>query len=315
MNKMVQHIEYLLHFHDCVIVPEWGAFIIQREKATFCVDNQLIKAPYTSLSFNSEINHNDGLLAMSIAKKDGISFDSANKLLQSEVDTLKVLFDGQQELHFGEIGTFKNENSRKIFCPDNSVINTLYGECSLHNISVKTVEELLQDRGRDKERGKGKVFLTRVANYAASVVILLGLILTLSTPININLSSSEQASLNLLKQQERLISEVESKSGELLISMPPATSISKISESDNNGLKNTHDCTDDIFFLIVASFPTEKDAMRYISESNDNQLKFICMDGKFRVFISSAAEHQSIVKERKNVIASGKYADAWICKK
>ncbi|MDE6715180.1 MAG: SPOR domain-containing protein, partial [Muribaculaceae bacterium] len=308
-----------LHFHDCVVVPEWGAFIVQRENASICVDSRKISAPRLSISFNPEIKHNDGLLASSIAQKECTSFEHACIVLKSEVNQLKEQFESKGKIDFGHVGSFVKENHHRVFYSNDSLINELYGECGLQDIKVAKLADLLVDSAiSDNKLNRGRIYLRRVANYAAAVVILLGMIITLSTPTELNLTASEQASLNLLKKQDKLINDVESKIGELLISMPPINSVAQINIGEN--IDETvepinRDFTLDRFFLVVASFPTQNDAERFIAQTKDNRLNFINMDGKFRVFVASAMDKESLTKMKTELKIADLYSDAWICKK
>lgn len=319
MNSLIPHIEYLLHSHDCVIVPEWGAFIVQRENASICVDTSTIIPPHVSISFNPEIKHNDGLLALSISRKNDISYESAVSIMKTAVEDLKARFESYGELDFGVIGIFQKEHNRKVFRPNDRLFGELYGEYGLCDIKAAKLSELLRETSdQDRKRSRGRIYLNRVANYAASVVILLGLILTLSTPAELNLTASEQASLSLLKKQDQLIKDIENKSGELLISMPPANSVAEVSiANDDEEIAELNECDfkNDKFFLVVASFYNEKDASRFISHAKDNRLKYINMDGKFRVFVSSAMDIETLARAKTILQIADLYSDAWICKK
>ena len=72
MISIVQHIEYLMMYNDCVVVPGWGALIANYAPSQLQGDTML--KPRRSIGFNPSITHNDGLLATSIARRHGISY-------------------------------------------------------------------------------------------------------------------------------------------------------------------------------------------------------------------------------------------------
>ena len=73
---MVQHIEYLLTRHDCVVVPGWGAWIVQSVSAVVA-GNAAPLPPRRWLSFNASLSHNDGMLAHSLMRAKGCGYDEA----------------------------------------------------------------------------------------------------------------------------------------------------------------------------------------------------------------------------------------------
>ena len=74
MLTILPHIEYLIRNNDCVIVPGFGAFISHIVPASLGEDG-LLTAPCRLLGFNEALQHNDGLLANSLMRKSGVSYD------------------------------------------------------------------------------------------------------------------------------------------------------------------------------------------------------------------------------------------------
>ena len=63
MFSIIEHIEYLISDHDCVVVPGLGAFIAQYIHAEIDLERGVILPPRRVLSFNAAVCHNDGVLA------------------------------------------------------------------------------------------------------------------------------------------------------------------------------------------------------------------------------------------------------------
>ena len=89
MTNISQHIEFLLRRHDCVILPTIGAFIASYKAAHINNEWGIITPPKREIYFNASINNNDGLLANSIARKNRISFEAANRLLLQEIEKIR----------------------------------------------------------------------------------------------------------------------------------------------------------------------------------------------------------------------------------
>ena len=76
MNRLVTHIEFLLHEHNCVIIPDLGGFVVnttnsQRDGIA------LFYPPSCELVFNRELTYNDGLLAESYMKAYDLTFEAS----------------------------------------------------------------------------------------------------------------------------------------------------------------------------------------------------------------------------------------------
>ena len=71
----------LLKDNECVIIPEFGAFISKRHSATIDYANHRFMPPYKEIVFNSKLTNNDNLLVDFISQKENISAEeSLNKI-------------------------------------------------------------------------------------------------------------------------------------------------------------------------------------------------------------------------------------------
>ena len=76
-------ISHLLHSNDCVILPDFGAFILKNKSAY--IENNEFFPPSKYVSFNSMLKDNDGLLAKFISEERKISYKKSLKLILDEV--------------------------------------------------------------------------------------------------------------------------------------------------------------------------------------------------------------------------------------
>jgi len=103
--QLDQYISDLLYRYECVILPEFGAFLAQYQSARVHETTHAFYPPKKKLSFNSQLVDNDGLLANYIAKAEMIPHEDANSKIASFV---RRLWDG---LHNGETQELKNVGS------------------------------------------------------------------------------------------------------------------------------------------------------------------------------------------------------------
>lgn len=138
MNQLVSHIAFLLHEHNCVIIPEFGGFVVNTIPArrdgiaTF-------HAPVSELVFNRDLIHNDGLLAQSYMKSDNLTFEAAMQKIELAVQELKMQLREQQQVVLGKLGSFTlNDEKRFVYSPAPFVQPAFFG------LAKATLKPLIQ---------------------------------------------------------------------------------------------------------------------------------------------------------------------------
>ena len=122
MNEIALHIDFLLHTHDCIIVPGLGGFVVNE---TGVEKNGLwgLDAPSLELIFNSKLTYNDGLLAESLMKTNNISFTAATKQIESACQELRTSLMKSEEVEWDNLGIFKtNKENNIIFLPNKAYV-------------------------------------------------------------------------------------------------------------------------------------------------------------------------------------------------
>ena len=73
------YISDLLYRYDCVTVPDFGAFLTSRVSAKIHESTHTFYPPKKVLSFNEQLQNNDGLLANYIAEVEKAVNDFTNQ--------------------------------------------------------------------------------------------------------------------------------------------------------------------------------------------------------------------------------------------
>ena len=107
MEKINEHIERLLCYHEYVVVPGLGGFVLQRQSAR--IEAGKIIAPYSTVSFNPLMQHADGLLAIEIARSEGITYRKAVEILENSVAQMKMQLNDRNYLNLGSLGVFEKD--------------------------------------------------------------------------------------------------------------------------------------------------------------------------------------------------------------
>ncbi len=144
--KLETYISELLYQYDCVVVPGLGGFVANYKSATIQSIQNTFSPPSKSISFNKNLNANDGLLANLIAQKEGVSFDVAINRIEEIVASINRDLKLKKRVLLTDIGTlFLDTENRTQFEPQNSV-NYLLGSYGLavfqkQPIQRATIEE------------------------------------------------------------------------------------------------------------------------------------------------------------------------------
>ena len=122
MNPMIAFIEHLLYTHDCVIIPHFGGFVLNTQD--FKLDDEQVIHPKSKwVAFNERLQSDDGLLATSWAKENGISLKQAFAAVHQFGQTLSAQIKADKQFQFGNIGVFQVSKSGRLQFEPNQLIN------------------------------------------------------------------------------------------------------------------------------------------------------------------------------------------------
>jgi len=128
-----KYISALLYSHDCVVVPEFGAFIAQKTGSVLLKETSVFYPPSKQLAFNTSLTKNDGLLIQHIAQAENLSFEKAKEEVEGSVQFWKNHLNRNTTLSLSNLGTFsQNEKGFLVFTPSHE--NFLLDSFGLENI-------------------------------------------------------------------------------------------------------------------------------------------------------------------------------------
>lgn len=137
--QLETYISDLLYRYECVTIPEFGAFLTQSVSATIDEATNTFYPPKKVLSFNEQIQKNDGLLAHYIADVEKIPFEIANKKIEKRVKILKSYLTQGETLTFKNIGEITFNSEGKILFEPSYYLNYLtdaFGLSQFASLSV-----------------------------------------------------------------------------------------------------------------------------------------------------------------------------------
>ncbi|MEX1382568.1 SPOR domain-containing protein [Lutibacter sp.] len=139
---LATYISDLLYRYECVIVPNFGGFVTNEISAKVNHFTHTFYAPSKQLTFNANLQNNDGLLANYIASSENISYSKALDNIYKEVESWEQLLKNEV-LSIENIGTFSiNTNGNYIFEPANTInyLTSSFGLNSYNSPAIKRIE-------------------------------------------------------------------------------------------------------------------------------------------------------------------------------
>ena len=175
------YISDLLYRYDCVTVPDFGAFLTSRVSAKIHESTHTFYPPKKVLSFNEQLQNNDGLLANYIAEVEKVPYQVAVEKISKQVKALKSYLIEGETISFNHIGDLLLNTEGSIVFNPSYHFNYLTDAFGLsHFNSIDITREVLKQEVEAIEE-KAAIVLTpekRSSNwlkYAAAAVIILGL--------------------------------------------------------------------------------------------------------------------------------------------
>ena len=309
MISMIQHIEYLMLSNDCVVVPGFGAFIAQYTSSRNCAQNTTFTSPKRSISFNASINHNDGLLANSIAKKASIPYAEALKQIEKSTTICRQALSDGSEVPFGRLGFFISNGEGHIeFIPFHHELanDDFFGLQSFsfptlaeRNAQV-TTEETVSETYSEPEIniGRRNWFSHKAVQIAASIVMLVCLTFALSTPIIVDKPTHQLATLNVptpTMPKHKVVK------AEEISQQKQVEAASEKKEANSNGR----------YAIIICSLKKQSQVAQYFQENKDiNPANVIKKNGYYMIYFNRGDNYQELVKEAKQMPKP--YTEFWI---
>lgn len=199
MNRVIRHIEHLAITHDCVILPTIGAVLAHEVPARFDASSRRMLAPQRVFTFNPALSHNDGVLASSVARAEGLSYAQASQILDAELPTMRRALEEDSRLSLGRIGTLMRNadgSMRFVAAPAIEMTPSFMWLPTVDLAGFAEVEEVAAPAAAGARAGmRPRRVLGRVARMAAALSLFVAVGLALLHPRAIE--NPQQASLGV----------------------------------------------------------------------------------------------------------------------
>ena len=286
----------LLHSNDCVIVPNFGAFVL-KSKSAYIQKNEFFP-PSKYVSFNAMLKDNDGLLAKHISIEKKISYKKSLKLISKEITFFKESLSKDLIIDTESLGIFElKEKETLVFNPDFSINfdNKVFG---LKSFIREPMLSKISEESKKNTQFNGNVLL----KYAAIAISIFGL--SYLGYFNYNDYLNNEKLKNIAIAQEKILENVQSATFNLGELPPININVSAPIVMDNS-----------IYYSVIAgAFRSKGNAEKHLNTliGKGYQASYTSINpkGLFRVAYARLKTRKEAAELISKIKTNG--ADAWL---
>jgi CCDC81-like prokaryotic HU domain 1/CCDC81-like prokaryotic HU domain 2/SPOR domain len=317
-------IRELMFGHDCVIVPGFGGFIGNYAPARIDKSTGTFYPPVKQISFNRNLNHNDGLLVGKISSSAQINYSDARSLVEDFVSDIRKKLDKGDKVVFDNLGSFINNNEGNVqFEPDRNV-NYHLDSYGLEPFQCFPLEGYDVRKRIISHRDIGPVRQTQVRKIlwrAAVIIPLLAILVAVPLKTDLFKAKVEATSMNPLvtaefENNKKAVDEGVNTEPVIEPTRPAGNKIAAPDESSAVGEIVPAAPEANGYFVITGSFKSKENAESQVNTLKDDGFtpEIITADnGFFRVCAFACNDvHTAVIK--KDSIAK-KFPGSWVSRK
>jgi nucleoid DNA-binding protein len=313
-------IRELLFGHDCVIVPGFGGFIGNYNPARIDKNSSTLYPPVKQISFNRNLNHNDGLLIGKVSGSAGINYGDARNMVEEFVAGIRKKLEKGEKVVFDNIGSFVNNKEGNIqFEPDRNVNYHLdsFGLESFQYLPLEgydVMKRISRHTGKDPVRHDSmRKFLWRAAVIVP--LILIGVTIPLKT--NLFKSRVESTTMNPLVTAEFEHNKIAVDEDTKVEAARAAEVINPVPEIVSPPVVNIPVANEESGYMVITgSFKSEENALfqaGILKEEGYSPQVVAAPNGFFRV-IALMCDDMVSANSKKDSI-SKKFPGSWVSRK
>lgn len=133
------HISELLFEHDCIIIPGFGGLVCNYAPAEIHPIENTVSPPSKAISFNRNLQTNDGLLVNYLMQTENISFDAATDFVTKWVDATKAMINSGEVVIINKVGRFHNDIENNLQFKVDTSVNYLKTSFGLRKVTAYPV--------------------------------------------------------------------------------------------------------------------------------------------------------------------------------
>ncbi len=158
-----QAIVELLFQFDCVIIPNFGAFIKREKPASFSKDTQSFHPSSVELIFNQQLKEDDALLLKYIQLKHELTTSEASQQIKNYIDELRIILFNEGTVEFSGLGKMTLNIYDQIIFNGQTQIPLLQKQFGFQSIHLEPILKTEKELGSPRK--------TRFRYIAAAITI------------------------------------------------------------------------------------------------------------------------------------------------
>lgn len=327
MEKINHHIKTLLSTHDCVIIPNFGAFIADYSPAVVTDEKSTI--PGKDILFNRNLTRNDGLLINALLEEDDLDYPQAKQEVERYVIAINAALAKGEKINLEGVGELMLDEAGFIqFIADesNSCLLDSYGLEPITLEKIKSQEMPPVEKAQRKTLNRSTRIVMRVASVAAVVALLLIFAIPLSDePIGDYASLGFDSSTPIVVTNSTPATELKEGSTTAV----PNTTKTPLPQANVEvtpsplSRKATDVKSKDVitpqktYHIIIASLANEQSAKQYVqtfkTKHDFDALEMMSGDGRYRISVAHFDQKQEALAFVKSLrLLNPTFDDAWV---
>ena len=316
-------IRELLFGHDCVIVPGFGGFIGNYSPARIDKSTGTFYPPLKQISFNRNLNNNDGLLIGKISSSSGLNYGDARNIVEEFVSGVRRKLEKGEKVVFDNVGSFINNQEGNIqFEPDRDVNYYLdsYGlesfQC-LPLVGYDVRKRIIRQKDKDPV---AQVSVRKILWRAAVIIPLLTLLVIVPLKTDLFKSKVETTTLNPLVTAEF---ENNKKAVDEGVNELPKTEEVITAKTESTPIKSAEPIAiipvvkeTSGYFVITGSFKSRENAISQVDKLKEEGFspEIVSTDnGFYRVSAMMCSDFHSALTKKDSI--ADKFPGSWISRK
>ncbi len=144
---MEQYLNELLYRYNCVVIPDFGAFLTQRKSAYVHQATHTFYPPRKLVSFNEQLRSNDGLLVSYMADAEKSGYETMLNQVGQTVQEWKKKLQKGERISFLNIGELWVNKEGKIQFQPSEQVNFLTASYGLSSfVAAPVTREVLKEQ-------------------------------------------------------------------------------------------------------------------------------------------------------------------------
>lgn len=164
--QLATYINDLLFRYECVIIPGFGAFLTQYHSAKVDESTNTFTPPRKLVSFNRQLQTNDGLLANYIATVESCSYETSLQRIRNFTGNLSLQLSEGKTVSIKNIGDFVLNNEQTVQFTPSEVQNFNTASFGLTSFVSTSISREIHQKTVAALEEKAPIFISPEKRYA-----------------------------------------------------------------------------------------------------------------------------------------------------